>query len=304
LNPIPFIDRATGKKCDERVYGGKALQLLYGDDLVSKILSPPLLHLLCRYPLFSHLYGSWQKSAKSKAKIKPFIKEFELDSSEYLLDVDAYTSFNDFFIRKLKPEARPIVAEDNIAIIPADARYLFHQNIQESDGFIVKGEKFCLSILLGDLELAKKYEGGSMVMARLCPVDYHRYHFPCDSVPKETRFINGWLYSVNPIALKKNIHVLTQNKRAITELETQAFGTVQYLEIGATSVGSINQTYTPNEPYKKGDELGYFSFGASFLILLFEKGRIQIDQDLLEATAKGTEMRCLLGQSLGTGANL
>jgi len=299
-NEITFIDRKTHQKCVEKVYGEAALKLLYGDDLIAKIIGIPLLHLLVKNPIFSRVYGFFQKCRWSRKKIKPFIKNFDIDPSEFLLPVDQFKSFNDFFIRKLKPQARPIEQDKNAAIIPADGRYLFYQNIAETDGFIVKGQKFNLETLLEDPSLAKKYAKGSMIIARLCPTDYHRFHFPADCVPSNAKMINGWLYSVNPIAIKKDIHIFTQNKRSITELDSELFGKILFLEIGATSVGSIHQTYTPFQSQMKGDEKGYFSFGASCLILLFEEGSLILDEDLLLATNKGYEMRCLMGQKLGS----
>jgi phosphatidylserine decarboxylase len=245
------------------------------------------------------LYGYWQKLPFTKKKIIPFIKAFDIDSSEFLEDINEFRSFNDFFIRKLKPESRPIASGDNIAVIPADGRYYFYQNIDEATGFVVKNQKFNLGMLLEDEGLAKRYSHGTMIMARLCPTDYHRYHFPCQCVPGITRFINGWLYSVNPIAIKKDIHIFTQNKRAVCQLQTENFGKVLFLEIGATSVGSINQTYIPFQHYSKGAEKGFFSFGASSLILLFEPNTLILDKDLIEATSQHLEIKCLMGQSMG-----
>lgn len=297
MEPIVYIDRTTGKQEVEKVYGEAALNLLYGKSILSKVLGTPLVYALCRYPFFSSFYGFLQKQPWSCAKIRPFIDYFQIDTEEFLCPATSFTSFNDFFIRELKPEVRPIA--DSPAIIPADARYFFHQDIHLSDGFIVKGEKFDLVSLIGDKELAVHYERGSMVMARLCPTDYHRFHFPCDNTPSHTRFINGWLYSVNPIALKKDIHIFTQNKRTICELETTQFGKVLFMEIGATNVGSIHETYRPNHFHKKGAEKGYFSFGASSLIILFEPERIRFENDLVDATKQGLEIRCLMGQSMG-----
>jgi phosphatidylserine decarboxylase len=299
INMITVYNRVTGKQETEKVYGGKALRFLYGDDLISRLFGPFLLHSLVKKAPFSALYGFWQKSRFSKKKVLPFIKEYGIDTSEFLDDVSSYSSFNDFFCRKLKPEVRPIDPRQNVAIIPADGRYYFYQDIDEADGFIVKGEKFHLSTLLGDEKLAKEYAQGSMVMARLCPVDYHRYHFPCDCIPGPTTIINGWLHSVNPIAVQKNVHIFTENKRSLCRLETTRFGTVLFLAIGATNVGSIHDTYTPNTFYPKGAEKGFFSFGASALILLFKPRTIRFDEELVHTTAKGMEILCQMGQSMG-----
>lgn len=296
---IKYLDRISKKVEIESVYGAQALQFLYGESLCSKVLGKPLLLALARNPAFSMLYGLWQKLPWTKHRIAPFIETFGIDKTEFLDSVDSFSSFNDFFTRKLKAEARPIAKGDDVAIIPADGRYLFFQKIDEAEGFLVKGKKFSLSTLLDDAELAKKYEQGSMVIARLCPTDYHRFHFPMDCTPEKTRLINGWFYSVNPIALKKNIEIFTQNKRIVTPLTHTQFGKVLYIEVGATNVGSIIQTYKPGNRYCKGDEKGYFSFGASSLILLFEKDQIQFDEDLLSATQQNIEIKCLLGQPLG-----
>ncbi len=299
MNEIIYINRLTGHKEREKVYGQKALNLLYGNDWVSRLVGPTLLPLLSKWPFFSAFYGYCQKRPSSQRKILPFIKNFNIDSSEFLDPISSYQSFNHFFIRRLKPDARPIAPDETVAIIPADGRYYFYPNIEESQGFVVKGQKFNLHTLLRNEQLAADYAGGSMVIARLCPSDYHRFHFPCECLPDETCFINGWLYSVNPMAIKRDIEIFTKNKRTICKLQTKQFGEVLYLEIGATSVGSIHQTYTPLAWKAKGEEKGYFEFGASSLILLFKKGKIQFDEDLVAATQQELEIRCLMGQSMG-----
>lgn len=301
MEPITYINRETGLQEVEKVYGEKALRFLYGNTLFSRWFGAPLVFLLSKIPFFSAAYGALQKSSYSQKKIKPFIDEFEVDPSDFLEEVGEFKTFNDFFIRKLKPEARPIVPGPNIAIIPADGRYLFYPHIEESDGFVVKGKKFQLSDLLEDVILASKYAQGTMVMARLCPSDYHRFHFPCDCIPGESKFINGWLYSVNPIAIKRDVTIFTQNKRTLCELKTKDFGDVLYLEIGATNVGTIHETYTPFLPHPKGSEKGYFSFGGSSLILLFEPGKLVLDSDLTAHPHQ--EIRCLMGQSMGRAQN-
>ncbi len=299
MTEITYFDRKTKKEKKEKVYGQFFLELLYGDGLLYRCFSFFLLPLFSRIPFLSRLYGDFQKSRLSRGKVKPFIRSFEVDASEFLDPVDSFPSFNDFFIRHLKPDCRPIMEGNDVAVLPADARYLVFPDIDQDDGFWVKGKKFSLRNLLQSSELAVRYSNGAMVIARLCPVDYHRFHFPCQCIPGKAQLINGPLYSVNPIALKRNIEILSENKRMITELQTQNFGKVLYIEVGATYVGSIRQTYVPGEPFDKGDEKGYFSFGGSCLILLFEPGRIVFDQDLIDISSKKMEVRGLLGQSLG-----
>lgn len=295
---IRYIDRVTKKEETEKVYGKFFIEFFYGNHLYSKLFAF-VLNVICKIPFFSHLYGELQKSHRSKRKVKPFIKDYHVDPSEFLEPVDSFGSFNDFFIRKLKPTARLMDESLDVAILPADARYRVYSNIHAVDGFLVKGKKFSLEKLVGSATIAHKYLYGSMVFARLCPVDYHRFHFPFNCIPSQARLINGALFSVNPIALKKNIDIVTENKRMITELQTKHFGTVLYIEVGATYVGSICQTYTPEQHYAKGEEKGYFEFGGSMLILIFPPFHIQFDQDLLDASSRGIEVKGLLGQSLG-----
>lgn len=287
---IEVINRQTDKIEKEEVYGGKAVNWLYGGSPLGSMFA----HLSAKLPFVSAAYGKLMKHPRSKSKIAPFIERFRVDQSEFL--PAEYESFNDFFIRKLKREARPIAASDFVC--PADARYRFFQNLKTTDGFYVKGQKFDLYSLVQDRNLAEKYVNGSMMIARLCPFDYHRFHFAHDAVPSTAEWINGYLYSVNPIALKKDISIFTQNKRRLTVCSSDK-GESLYIEIGATNVGSIVETYTPELPVKKGDEKGYFEFGASSLILLFEPDMIAFDSDLIELSKGEREIRCLMGQSMG-----
>lgn len=299
IEQILFIDRLTGKLSPEKVYGGSFLRFLYGKNFFQKIMGKYLAALLACFPLFSRFVGWWQKQSWTKKKILPFINEHKIDAQEFLEEPSAFASFNDFFIRKLKPSARPICEKENVAVIPADGRYLFYPDIKEADGFVIKNKKFSIEKLLLDSRLAEIYDAGSMVIARLCPSDYHRFHFPCACIPGPSRLINGALWSVNPWALQHNFAIFTENKRVVTTLETDLFGPVIYIEVGAKAVGTIHQTYKPGSFCSKGAEKGYFSFGGSTLILLFKPNTIQFDADLITASTDHIEIKCLLGQSMG-----
>lgn len=291
---IQYIERTTGEKRVEKVYGHKALSFLYGDGFWEKLIASWLLPLLARFPLFSQLYGLWQKRSASRANIAPFIAAYGIDASEFL--EAEFCSFNDFFIRKLKPEKRPIEAAPRVLAAPADGRYLVYPTFER---FTAKGQEFSLSEFLQNQADSHRYREGSIAIVRLCPSDYHRFHFPCDGVPSIARLINGPLYSVNPIALCKRPSILTENKRMVTEFMTEQFGQILYVEIGATAVGTIQQTFTPQKKVFKGAEKGYFEFGGSCIVLLFEKGRIVFDADLVRNTEQGLETRLNYGFSLG-----
>ena len=291
---IRYIDRRDGALKAEAIYGERPLRWAYGNPL-GRLAQ----WLLVRRWIVSAWYGRRMDTLSSSLKIKPFIEQYGLDEGEFAEPVDDYNSFNEFFHRKLKPGARPIDAANDSVVFPADGRHLAFADITAESNFFVKGQSFDLERFLGDAGLAKRYEGGSMILSRLCPVDYHRFHFPCAGKPGPPRFINGWLYSVNPIALVTRPSIFWENKRVVTAIESPALGQVQFVEIGATMVGSIRQTYAPGETVAKGDEKGYFAFGGSSVAVLFEKGRIEFDADLLENTVNGLETYARVGERMG-----
>jgi len=297
---IHYVERSTGQECVEKVYGGRALDFVYGEGWASRVLAKLLFPSKLPLYLFSSLYGAVQKSRWSRKKVNPFIKTYHIDEGEFADPVSSFQSFNDFFIRKLKPSARPVDARAGRAALPADGRYLVYPDLSRASGFFIKGQEFSLSSFLQDSILARRFAAGSIVIARLCPTDYHRFHFPCDGVAQKPRLINGALFSVNPIALKKNLSILWENKRFLTEIDTKDFGTLLYIEIGATAVGSVEQTFRFDQAVQKGQEKGFFSFGGSCIVLLFEPGRIQFDSDLILNSEKFLETRALFGQSLGS----
>lgn len=300
MEPIVVINRKTGQKEVEKVFGDWFIHLLYGNRWYSRSIGKCLRELTARWPLFSQIYGWWQQTPWSATQIKPFIRDYGIDPQEFLDPIESFANFNDFFIRKLKPEARPIADDKQMAVIPADARYRFFQDLSQIQDFVIKGESFSLATLLEDASLAERYANGTMVIARLCPSDYHRFHFPSLCLPMNSRLINGYLYSVNPLSVKKSLQRFCENRRMVTELRTEQFGTIQYIEIGATAVGSIVETFVPHTLQAKGVEKGYFAFGGSALVLLFEPGRLKLSEDLIRLGQEGLEIHCLLGQSLGT----
>ena len=198
------------------------------------------------------------------------------------------------------PPGLSLAAADDSAVFPADGRHLGFAKASAVEGVIVKGQRFNLSKLLGDQKLAERFADGAAVFSRLCPVDYHRFHFPVAGISGEARLINGPLYSVNPLALRDRLSILWENKRFITEIESEQFGKVLMLEIGATNVGSVNHTFVPTRPVAKGEEKGYFAFGGSATLTLFEPGRVKLDEDLLEQSAQQRELYAKVGDRLGT----
>jgi phosphatidylserine decarboxylase len=299
--PIRYYDRCARMLKTEQIYGEGWLRFAYGNPL-----GRAAVWLLARRAWFSQWYGRKMTKRDSALEIIPFITKYNLDVDEFLKSPFDYKTFNEFFYRALKPTARPIASGDTVAVFPADGRHLAFQNVDTTEGFYVKGMKFSLAELLGEAALpedqrvlSKKFAGGAMLISRLCPVDYHRFHFPVGGTPGEASLINGWLYSVSPVALRRNIHYLIENKRELTLIQAPGFGEVAMLEVGATNVGSIVQSYTFGRDVAKGDEKGLFSFGGSCVITLFQGGRIRFDADILDQSVQHLETYAKMGDRLG-----
>ena len=291
MSEIRYFNRHLDRLETEQVYGEGFLKFSYQNPLGALPL-----HLMVKRAAFSRWYGKRMDDAGTVAKIAPFIERYGLDPAEFAEPPTSYRNFNEFFYRKLKASARPIA--DASVVFPADGRHLGFQRASAIDGVFVKGQRFDLGQLLGDDSLAARYADGSLVLSRLCPVDYHRFHFPTAGTPGAAKLISGPLFSVSPIALRRKLSYLWENKRSITRLETPELGTVLLLEIGATCVGSILQTYQPGQAVKKGDEKGYFAFGGSSTITIFEPGAVKLAEDLVTWSSRQTELYARIGSAM------
>ena len=288
-DPIHYIERESGTVKTEKVPREFWLHWLYANPL-----GEASLNLLVKRKLVSDWYGKRMDSPESAEKIAPFVEAYGIDLSE--AKKQTFKSFNEFFYRELKPGARPVDTARNVLVSPADGKIFAYSDVDKQD-FIVKGYRFNLYEYLQDSALAAKFAGGALVIVRLCPTDYHRFHFPLSgSIQRET-FISGDYYSVSPIALHRKIELLCMNKREYVLLHNPDFGEVVISEIGATLVGGIVQTYKSNDVFK-GQEKGYFKFGGSTVLMLFEKGKILIDRDLIENTNKGIETEVKMGEKI------
>ena len=297
-DPITFFHRDRGEICEEAIYGEASLRWAY-ENALGRLALEGVVKRAC----FSRIYGWLMSRPGSRDRIAPFIEAYGLDPAEFAEPVESYGSFNDFFIRRLKPEARPVDADDGAVVFPADGRHLGFPDLATLDGIYAKGQQLSLDALLGgDTALADRFRRGTLVISRLCPVDYHRFHFPIGGKITDSRILNGPLYSVSPIALRRNLGILGENKRVLTRLNSTCVGEVLILEIGATNVGSIVQTAPVGTGFEvsKGEEKGYFAFGGSMTLLLFEPGRVQLADDLVTQSGEGRELYARMGDRLGT----
>lgn len=296
---IKIYNRKTKKYETEKVAGEWILNVLYGTK-PGKLG----LELLIKRKLYSALSGVFCDSKLSAGKIESFVKNFNINMSECSDDIKTFKTFNEFFARKMKPEARPFDRKPELLQSPGDGRLKAWSNVDVNKLLEVKGFSYSLKELLNDEALAREYDGGTYLILRLCPTDYHRFHFIDGGTCSESKRIKGAYYSVNPMALDAVPMAFCMNKREYSILASDNFGDILYIEVGATSVGSIIQTYTPGCRVERGDEKGYFKFGGSTVLIVFKKDTISIDSEILEQTKAGYETKVLAGEAIGKGTLL
>ncbi len=274
-------------------------EAIYGESFLRWAYESPLgrfsVWLVAKRLWFSAWYGWRMNRPTSRSRIRPFVEQFHLDPGEFVKDLDQFEHFNDFFARRLKPEARPIDSSAQCAVFPADGRHLGFSDLSAVDSVFVKGQRWDLPALFQDGTLAEQYQHGTAVLSRLCPTDYHRFHFPVEGKAEKSALIRGCLYSVNPLALRRSLSFLWQNKRMITQLSNPKFGEVAIIEFGATNVGSIHQSFSAKEPVVKGQEKGFFRFGGSAVMTFFEPGRVKLAEDILQNTQNQREVYARMG---------
>lgn len=289
---VEYIERKTGLIRQEQIPGEAWIKWLYNYPLGNLTLET-----IVKRRFFSSLYGKLMDKKKSAGKIDSFIDMFNIDLSEYQRNKDDYQTFNDFFIRKLKPGTRLINQNRSSVVSPADGKIFIYYRMKGDDVFYVKGYQFSLYNLIKNKKIAKRFENSTIMIIRLGPADYHRFHFPADGVPEKVKSIRGSYYSVSPISLRRK-RALCKNKRVYTVYHNTVFGEMIIVEVGATLVGSIKQTYTPFREYKKGEEKGYFSFGASTIVLVFKDKTVSIDNDLMLNSQLGYETSIKMGEQI------
>lgn len=250
--------------------------------------------------------------------IKLFAKAYKVNMNEaQKSELTAYSTFNDFFIRTLKDDARPIVAAEHQLAQPADGAVSQLGSIDNDLIFQAKGHNYTVEALLaGQYELADKFRNGDFITTYLSPSDYHRVHMPCDGLLTEMIYVPGDLFSVNPLTAANVPNLFARNERLICVFDTP-FGAMVQILVGATIVGSIDTvwsgcvnpqregvikrwTYPEQDEegaifLRKGEEMGLFKLGST-VINLFEPNKIRFNASLIPGYA--TRMGELLAESV------
>lgn len=296
---IKYFNRMSGQTEVEKVYGDWFIKFLYCSVAGKKVGG------VFTNKYFSKAYGAFQDLPSSHRKVRPFIEKFNIPIADYEGGTrpahdprDSYRSFNEFFIRKFRLGKRSFVTEEYRMPAFAEARYVGFDSVDEKTAYPVKGNFLLAKDIIGNDQVSKIFEGGPLLIARLCPVDYHRYHYPDTGKVLDHFPIPGGFDSVNPLALKFKNQIFINNERHVSILQTENFGRLAYVEVGAICVGKIVQTHRWNKPFLRGEEKGYFLFGGSTVILLGEKGAWRPSKDIIQNTTKGIETYLHLGQEV------
>ena len=222
--------------------------------------------------------------------IRWFVGRYNVNMDEALdPDITHYASFNDFFTRALRPDARPLAQADYIC--PVDGRISQFGTIDKDQIFQAKGHHFSTTALVGgDTALAARFEHGSFANLYLSPRDYHRIHMPCDGRLTRMIYVPGELFSVNPTTARGIPGLFARNERVVCVFET-ANGPFVMTLVGATIVGSMATVWhgvvnpprtgeirdwsyaNDNVVLKQGEELGRFLLGST-VVMLFPKDSV------------------------------
>lgn len=287
MGNVSYIERRTGSRITETVMGDGALRFAY-ETLLGRTLWP----VLFGSRLCSAILGRRYDSARSRKAVATLASIPGCRAEEAEKPLSAYGSFNEFFTRRLRPGVRPI---GEGLVSPSDGRLALYLGADASKPFPLKGAKRSLRDVF-----ERTAEGlFDIAVIRLAPVDYHRFHYPCDATSAAAPVrIPGKYHSVNPVALIRRPDVYATNERVIQKLDT-AFGPLWMVEVGAFGVGSIVQTCEGTK-HAKGDEKGYFKFGGSTVILVAKAGALKFDDDLVANSAAGDETRVFMGEKIAS----
>jgi phosphatidylserine decarboxylase len=252
-----------------------------------------IVYVLIR-PWVSRLAGAMMDCRLSCIAIKSFRKKCGIDMSQF--EDRKYKSFNDFFGRQVREGARPIDADPTHLIAPCDSKVTAY-SISDDLRVTIKGTEYTMDTLFRDSAIAETFAGGSFLLFRLTKDDYHRYCYIDSGIKGENVHIPGVFHTVNPAALSRR-QVYKENTREYTLLESQQFGRIVMMEIGATMVGRI-RNYHGAQEVQRGQEKGRFEFGGSSIVVCLQKGAVDLDRDILMNTASDIETVVHMGERIG-----
>ena len=250
---------------------------------------------------FAGVVANGEKGTRTTGLIRWFVARYGVNMAEAANpDISSYKSFNEFFTRPLRADARPLAPVDYVC--PVDGAISQFGIIEGDQIFQAKGHHYTTCALVGgDVALAAKFQDGQFATLYLSPKDYHRIHMPCDATLQRMIYVPGALFSVNPTTARGVPGLFARNERVVCAFES-ADGPFVLVLVGATIVGSMATVWhgVVNPPrtgvvrdwayedqkvrLKKGDEMGRFLLGST-VVMLFAKGQMRFNSQWLPAGA-------------------
>lgn len=283
-----LIADREGNITPENSFQDRFLECMYARR-AGRLLLRPLIS-----PVVSRIGGRLLESGCSRILIRPFIRSHSIDMSDY--ETKKYSSYNDFFTRKLISGARRIEWAPDVFISPCDS-CLSVFKMDEDCVFSVKHTRYTAETVLHNRKLAGRYAGGYVWVFRLRVKDYHRYvYVDCGKESRSFR-IRGVFHTVNPAAGDR-VPIYKENTREYSLLKSENFGIVLQMEVGALMVGRI-ENHHGEKNVRRGQEKGNFAFGGSTIILMTQKNEVCPDRDILKNSEQGIETQVRLGERIG-----
>jgi phosphatidylserine decarboxylase len=284
---MKYADR-TGKRWEETSSQDRFLEKLY-----SRFYGRALVKVLI-HPVVSKAGGWLLNTSFSRYLIPGFVKAHHLDAGQW--EKQEFDSYNDFFTRKLKSDARSIEKGKELFISPCDGKLTVYP-ITENGRFVIKHTPYSVAALLRNRSLAKRFENGYAFVYRLTVDDYHRYCYVDDGAKSSNYRIPGVLHTVNPVANDWE-PIYKENAREYVVQHSNNFGTLLQMEVGALMVGKISN-YHGACCVTKGQEKGRFEFGGSTIVVLTQKDRVEVDSDIMKNSREGYETVVKMGEAVG-----
>ena len=229
----------------------------------------------------------------SRGLVPLFARKNRINLKEH--EENKYTSFNDFFTRRRRA-ARIDITPGHL-ISPCDG-YLTVYPIGKNSTYRIKHIEYDLEQLLENRELAEHFSDGWCLIFRLASKNYRRYCYVCEGIQREHRKVEGKMHCIRPAAYT-SIPVFIENCREYVEIESDFLGHIIQMEIGGLLVGEI-QNYPCSSKVLQGQEKGYFEFGGSAIIILLEKNRVKIKNEIQERSQRDEETEVYLGEQIGS----
>jgi phosphatidylserine decarboxylase len=221
--------------------------------------------------------GSFLDTTQSAKGLETFYDDPRYRINDYIKAPSGWLTFNQFFARHIKPGQRPVdgLCDDSVIVSPADSVFLEQWKIDENSTVTTKGLKWSVLQLLDGSPYRERFQGGTFIQSYLSPYDYHRFHVPVRGVVKEARKIQGkvaltvYKKEDGSLAVKDELGYQFTQERALIVMESPR-GLVAVVPVGMGIVSSVNLTAAAGRTLAKGEEFGYFAFGGSDIIVLFE----------------------------------